>query len=521
MKVLVADDLSAEGVEILRKGKGLAVDVKVGLQAAELKAIIGEYDALAVRSVTQVTAEIIEAATQLRVIGRAGVGLDNIDQTAATRRGIVVMNTPGGNTITVAELTVAHLLALSRHLPQATASMKAGKWEKKKFQGREVFDKTLGLVGLGNIGSVVADRCLGLKMKVIAYDPFISEEAAKQMGVELVTLDQLYARADYVSVHVPLNDQTQNLINQSALARMKKGAFLVNCARGGIVDEAALAEALSSGHLGGAALDVFATEPAPADHPLFKLDNFISTPHLGASTEEAQLNVSLALAEQMVDYLVNGNTRNTTNAASISREQLERLGPWLILADKLGRMAGQLAPEGITGVELHASGDVNPISGLTVCALKGLLSQFIEGVNEVNAPVLAKERGIKVLEQRSAEHASFVSSLKLKVTGNAEVTVEGTLFGKRDPRIVRVNQFDLEAVPEGHLIALHNTDVPGVVGKIGTVLGESGVNIGRIHLSRATHEAFSLLNIDSEPTAAVLDSLRGIQGVKSVRKLTL
>jgi D-3-phosphoglycerate dehydrogenase/(S)-sulfolactate dehydrogenase len=526
MKVLVADDLSAEGVEILRKGQGLAVDVKVGLKPPELKAIIGEYDALAVRSATKVTGEIVEAGKRLRVIGRAGVGVDNVDLEAATRRGIVVMNTPGGNTITVAELTVGMMMALSRHLPAATASMKAGKWEKKKFQGREMFGKTLGVVGLGNIGSVVVDRCQGMKMKVVAYDPFISEEAAKQMGVELRPLDDVLARADYLSIHVPLTDQTKNLINADALAKMRKGAFLVNCARGGIVDETALAQALASGQLAGASLDVFAQEPAPADHPLFKLDNFICTPHLGASTEEAQLNVAIALADQMVDYLVSGNIRNAVNAASVSPEQLERLGPWLVLTNKLGKLAGQLAPEGITGVELHVSGEVNehPISGLTVSALKGLLSQFMgESVNEVNAPVLARERGIRVLEQRSADHANFASSVLLKVTGKSEITVEGTLFGRRDPRIVRVNQFELEAVPEGHLVALHNEDVPGVVGKIGTALGEAGVNIGRIHLSRdkAHNEAYSLINIDSEPSPRVLEVLRGIHGVRSVRKIAL
>ncbi|HVE84160.1 MAG TPA: phosphoglycerate dehydrogenase, partial [Myxococcales bacterium] len=402
MKVLVADDLSAEGVEILRSGKGLEVDVKVGLKPAELKAIIGDYDALAVRSATKVTAEIVEAGKGLKVIGRAGVGVDNVDLEAANKRGIVVMNTPGGNTITVAELTVAMMMAISRHVPQATASVKGGKWEKKKFQGREMFGKTLGVIGIGNIGSVVVDRCLGMKMKVVAYDPFISDAAARDMGCELVTLDELFRRSDYVSIHVPLTDQTRNLVGKDALAKMKKGAFLVNCARGGIVDEQALHDALSSGKLGGAALDVFAEEPVKPDHPLLKLDGFICTPHLGASTEEAQQNVATALAEQMVDFLCQGTIRNAVNVPSVSRELLEQLGPWLHLGRTLGALAGQLSPEGITQVEVAVCGDVGqyPVKPITVQVLKGLLSQFSENVNEVNAPVFAKERGIQVTEQR-------------------------------------------------------------------------------------------------------------------------
>ncbi|HEX4620941.1 MAG TPA: hydroxyacid dehydrogenase, partial [Myxococcaceae bacterium] len=317
MKVLVADDLSTEGVEILKRGPGLEVDVKVGLKAPELKAIIGGYQALAVRSATKVTAELLDAGKGLQVVGRAGVGVDNVDMEAANKRGIVVMNTPGGNTITVAELTVAMMMAVSRHIPQATASIRAGKWEKKKFQGRELFNKTLGVIGIGNIGSVVVERCLAMKMKVIAFDPFITAEAAVRMGCELVTLDDLLHRADYVSIHVPLTEQTRNLVGRDAFSKMKRGAFLINCARGGIVDEGALHSALSSGHLGGAALDVFATEPVAPDHPLLKLDNFICTPHLGASTEEAQLNVATALAEQLVDFLCRGVIRNAVNVPSV------------------------------------------------------------------------------------------------------------------------------------------------------------------------------------------------------------
>ncbi len=526
MKVLVADDLSAEGVALLRQGKGLSVDVKVGLKPAELKAIIGEYDAIAVRSATKVTAEIIEAGKNLKVIGRAGVGVDNVDLEAANKRGVVVMNTPGGNTITVAELTVAMMMALSRHIPQATASIKAGKWEKKKFQGREMFNKTLGVIGIGNIGSVVVDRCLGMKMKVIAYDPFIAPEAAKAMGCELVTLDEVYSRADYISVHVPLTEQTRNLVGAAALAKMKKGAFLINCARGGIVDEEALQQALASGHLGGAALDVFATEPVNPEHPLLKQENLICTPHLGASTEEAQQNVALALADQMVDFLCNGTIRNAVNVPSVSREVLEKLGPWLSLAHRLGALAGQLKPEAVTSVEVIVTGEIKeqPLKPITLQVLKGLLSQvWGESVNEVSAPVLAKERGIQVIEQRRGDHENFSSTLAVKVKGKNEVLVEGTVFGRRDPRITRVNQFEIEAVPSGTLIAILNRDVPGVVGRIGTLLGEEKVNIGQIHLARDAQrgEAFSLINVDSEVPARALEGLRAIPGVVTVQQLRL
>ncbi len=526
MKVLVADDLSAEGTEILRHCEGLAVDVKPALSQSQLEAAIGEYEALAVRGATQVTGKVIRAGARLKVIGRAGVGVDNIDLDAANKAGIVVMNTPGGNTITVAELALAMMMAISRNIPLATASMKQGKWEKKRFQGRELFNKTLGVIGIGNIGSVLVDRCLGMKMKVLAYDPYISEDAARKIGCQLVTLDELLARSDYVSIHVPLSGQTRNLVGKDALAKMKRGAFLINCSRGGIVDEAALYQALSSGALGGAALDVFAVEPARADHPLLQLENFICTPHLGASTEEAQRNVAIALAEQLVDFLCHGSIRNAVNVPSVSREVLQQLGPWLNLAHKLGSLAGQLCPEAVTQVEVDVSGDVNqhPIKPITIQALKGLLSQMWgESVNEVSAPALASERGIQVIEQRRAGQENFASSLTVRVRGKTDFSVEGTLFGRRDPRIVRVNQFDIEAVPSGQLIAIHNRDVPGVVGRVGTLLGNSSVNIGRIHLSRDQErgEAFSLINVDTEVPASVLEGLRQLSGVVSVRQIAL
>src|SRR5512137_238544 len=525
-RVLVADDLSAEGVEILRRA-GLDVDVRVGLKPAELEACIGDYDAVVVRSATKITASVLERATHLRVVGRAGVGVDNVDLEAATRRGVVVMNTPGGSSVTVAELAVAMMLALSRHLVPATISTKAGKWEKKRFQGRELAGKTLGVVGIGNIGSVVVERALGLKMNVIAYDPFIAAEAAQRLGVELVSLDDVWARADVISLHVPLTDQTRNLVGAEALRKMRKGALLVNCARGGLVDEAALAEALASGHLGGAAMDVFEKEPVPADNPLLRLDNFVCTPHIGASTEEAQAAVAVAIAEQLAAFLTQGEVKNAVNVPSMSREALERFGPYLELAGKLGSLAAQIAPSGVREVRVSCAGDVAeaPPRPLTAAVLKGLLSHVeARPVNEVSAPGIARERGITVREEQAAGPQDYASLVTVSVAGpGAEAVVAGTVFGRGDPRIVRVNQFRLDAVPAGNIILCVNDDSPGVVGHIGTALGAAGVNIARISLSRdaAGAAAVSILNVDSEPSNPVLETLRAIPHVREVRRIRL
>jgi len=525
-RVLVADDLSPEGIEILRSA-GLDVDVNVGMKAEQLEAVIGHYDALVVRSATKVTAKVLEKASRLRVVGRAGVGVDNVDLPAATRRGVVVMNTPGGSSVTVAELAVGMMLSLSRHIAQATASIKGGKWEKKRFQGRELAGKTLGVVGIGNIGSVVVDRCLGMKMKVVAYDPFISPEAAVKLGAELVSLDDLWARSDLISLHVPLTEQTRNLVNAQTIAKMKPGALLVNCARGGLVDEAALAEALAAGRLGGAALDVFQKEPPPPDHPLLKLDNFICTPHLGASTEEAQAAVAVAVAEQMALYLSRGVVKNAVNMPSLSPEALQQIGPYLSLAEKLGSLAGQLAPQSVEEVRVEFAGDLAraPHRTLTAVVLKGLLQHFLEApVNEVNAPAVAKERSIATREESTAEAHDYVGLLTVAVRGRGgEATAAGTVFGKQEARIVRVNQFRLEALPEGEIILCENDDSPGVVGNIGRVLGDAGVNIARISLSRdeARVAAFSLINVDSRPDPAVIEKLRALPHVRSVRQICL
>src|SRR5512137_1763749 len=525
-RVLVADDLSAEGVEILRRA-GLDVDVRVGLKPAELEACIGDYDAVVVRSATKITASVLERATHLRVVGRAGVGVDNVDLEAATRRGVVVMNTPGGSSVTVAELAVAMMLALSRHLVPATISTKAGKWEKKRFQGRELAGKTLGVVGIGNIGSVVVERALGLKMNVIAYDPFIAAEAAQRLGVELVSLDDVWARADVISLHVPLTDQTRNLVGAETLRRMRKGALLVNCARGGLVDEAALAEALASGHLGGAALDVFAKEPVAADSPLLKLDGFICTPHLGASTEEAQAAVAVAIAEQLAVFLTRGEVRNAVNVPAMSREALDRFGPYLDLCEKLGALASQITPMGVRQVKVEFAGDAGeaPQRPLTAAVLKGLLAQVeTVPVNAVNAPAMAHDRGIAVVEERAAGPRDYASLVTVTVSGQGgEASVAGTVFGLRQPRIVRVNRFALEAVPEGHIILCENDDAPGVVGNIGSTLGAAGVNIARISLARdeVGGGAVSLISVDSQPGDEVLTRLRALPHVREVRRIRL
>ncbi len=525
-RVLVSDELSPEAVRILADA-GLEVDVKVGLPPAELEAIVGGYDALAVRSATKVTAKLLEKAARLKVIGRAGVGVDNVDLDAATRRGVVVMNTPGGSSVTVAELALAMILSLYRHVSSATASVKAGRWEKKRFQGREIAGKTLGVVGIGNIGSVLVERALAMKMRVVAYDPFITPEAAAKMGATLVDLDALWREADVVSLHVPLTEQTRHLVRAETLARMKKGAILVNCARGGIVDERAVADALASGHLGGAALDVFEKEPPPADHPLLRAENLVCTPHIGASTEEAQTAVAIAVAEQLVAYLRDGVVKNAVNVTGLPKEVLDQLAPYLSLAEKLGSLAAQLAPQGPTEVVIEVAGELSavPMRPVAARALVGLLRHFLDTpVNEVNASAIAKERGIHVREVRSAEPHDWASLVTLTVRGHGgETLVAGTVYGKRDARIVRVNAFRVEAVADGHVIACENDDAPGVVGNLGTVLGAAGVNIARISLSRLDDRsgAFSFLNVDSAPVPDVLERLRALPHVRSVRAIRL
>lgn len=527
MKVLISDSMSDRCVEIFKNAPGLQVDVNTKLKPEELKKAIKDYHALVVRSATKVTADIIEAADNLKVIGRAGTGVDNIDTQAATKKGIVVMNTPGGNTITTAEHAVSMLMALARKIPQATASMRRGEWEKKKFEGTEVTSKTLGILGVGNIGSVVADRAQGLKMNVIAYDPYLSQEAAERMGVESVSLDELYKRSDFISIHVPLTNETKNLVNKDAFAKMKKGVKIINCARGGIVSEKDLCDAIKAGIVSGAAMDVFEKEPPPADNPVLQTEEIILTPHLGASTAEAQENVAIAIAEQIVDYLVKGTIRNAVNVPSVPAELLASLSPYITLAEKLGSFQGQVLKGGIEEVTVEYSGDVvsYDVAPVTIAAIKGLLDQLMDQqVNFVNAPFVAKERGIKVIEIKSSRAIDFASSITIKVKTKAvENLIEGALFGKKEPRIVRIDKFFLDAVPEGYLLVLNNYDKPGVIGNVGTLLGTGNINIARLHLGRQAigGQAVSVWNIDTPLSDDLLAKLLKLPHMISAKVVRL
>lgn len=527
-RVLVSDKLSPAGMDILNAAEGIQVDVVTGLKPAELAAKIGPYHGLIIRSGSNVTAEVIAAAENLKVIGRAGIGVDNIDVPAATKRGIVVMNTPAGNNITTAEHAISMMLALARVIPQATASMKAGKWEKNRFMGAEVFNKTLGVVGLGNIGALVAERGLGLKMRVVAYDPFISADVARRLGVELVSLDDLYARADFITIHVPLLPETRGLVGAAAFAKMKKGVRLINCARGGIVDEDALAAAIESKTVVGAALDVFAEEPPSPDHPLLKLDQVICTPHLGAATDEAQVNVARAIAEQVVQFLSGGVIRDAVNVPSISPELLEVLSPYLKLCDKLGSLQGQILDSAAKEVAIEYAGDVSnyDVKALTLAVLRGLLTHMVtsSAVNYVNAPSIARERGIKVVESKTTQSKGFTNMVTVRVTTDKGVSVTGgAIFGRDIVRLVRINDFFLDADPEGYIVMLYNRDVPGVVGSVGALLGEEKINIARLELGRAHAGgmAVSMIHVDGEPAAQSLERLRQLPNIVSAQLIRL
>jgi len=526
MKVLISDSLSKAGIKILEETPGLEVDVNTGLTPEELKGIIGEYDALVIRSATKVSAEIIEAARHLKVIGRAGIGLDNVDIPAASQRGIVVMNTPEGNTITTAEHTIAMVLALSRNIPQATSSLKQGKWEKKKFEGREVFNKTLGLIGAGHIGRIVAERAKGLKMMVIVYDPYIKPETIEQLDLEPVSLDELLRRADYITIHTPKTSETVNLIREETIAKMKKGAMVINCARGGIVNEADLYEALKSGHLGGAALDVFDTEP-PGTIKLLDLDNFICTPHLGASTREAQENVAIDAARQIAEYLLHGTVKNAVNVPAISAELMSILRPYATLAERMGSMQAQLADSAVLEAQIDYSGTVTEydVTPLTTAMLKGLLTPILkDDVNFVNAPYIAAVRGIKVVESKSRTSEDFSTLLQLTVkTLEGDNIVSGTVFGKKMLRILRINSFYLEAIPEGHNLLIQNQDRPGAIGQIGITLGKHHINISRMQVGqeREQDQNIILLTTSTVVEDEVLEELRNLEHVFSVRKIEL
>ena len=526
-KVLITDPLDEEGLRILQDAEGLTVEVKSGLPADALKEIIGGYHALVVRSATKVTADLLDAAGSLEVIGRAGIGVDNVDVEAASRRGVVVMNTPEGSAVTTAEHAITLLLSLARRIPQATASMKAGKWDKKRFMGAEVAGKTLGVVGVGNIGGIVADRAQGLKMKVIAYDPYLSEEAAVKKGITLVSLEELLERADFISIHTPLTKDTRHLIDRKAFARMKKGMLLVNAARGGIIHEGDLKEAIESGIVVGAALDVWEKEP-PGESPLLSMDQVICTPHLGASTEEAQVNVSVAVAEQIVAFFSQGIIKNAVNVPSVSREQLARIEPYLVLAERLGRFIAQTYEGAIEEFHIDYCGEVaefDSLKPLTAAALKGLLAPMLgEKVNFVNAPFLAREREIQLVESKTSDAQEFSSLIRMRAVGKAgERLVCGALFGRGNPRIVRIDNFYLEAHAGGHILMMHNLDKPGVVGAVGTLLGTSGINIARMQLGldNEKREAVALIQIDEPAPPDVLRKFAALPNILSVKQIEL
>lgn len=525
MKVLISDDLSPNGVEILKKA-GLEVDARSKTSVEEITKIIGDYDALVIRSATKVTKELLEKATKLKVVGRAGSGLDNVDIPASTKKGVVVMNTPGGNTVTTAEHTIGMIFACARMIPQAYASMKAGKWEKKKFEGVELYDKTLGIIGLGAIGGVVAGRCAGLGMKILAYDPFISPEKAKTLGIELADLETIYKRADFITVHTPKTKETANLINKDTIAKMKDGVRIINCARGGIVVEQDLYEALKSGKVAGAAFDVFEKEPVE-NHPLLTLDNFIATPHLGASTLEAQENVATAIAEQIVDYLIAGTVRNAVNVPSVPADQLPTLSPYINLAERMGLFQAQLCEGGLTQVQVEYSGDVSSLKlePITLAALKGLLAPTLqENVNYVNAPLIAKDRGIEVKVSTSADTKEYTSLITIKVkAGGKDFSIVGTLNSKKEARIIQVDNFPMETVPEGSMLVLTNNDKPGVIGNIGTLMGQNGINIARMQFGREKQGglAMSVVSIDSPVSDELMAKVKQLPNVLSVKQIKI
>jgi len=521
-KVLISDKMDPQAAQIF-KDRGVEVDVITGKTPEELIAIIGDYDGLAIRSSTKVTKEILDAATNLKVIGRAGIGVDNVDIPYASSKGVVVMNTPFGNSITTAEHAIALMFALARQLPEANAQTQAGQWPKNGFMGVEVTGKTLGLIGAGNIGSIVASRALGLKMKVVAFDPFLTAERAIELGVEKADLDTLLGKADFITLHTPLTDQTRNILSKENLAKTKKGVRIINCARGGLIDEVALKEALDSGQVAGAALDVFAVEPAK-ESPLFGTPNFISTPHLGASTNEAQVNVALQVAEQLSDYLMTGGVTNALNMPSLSAEEAPKLKPYMALAEKLGSLVGQLAHDNLTNISIEVEGaaaelNIKPMAG---AVLAGLMKRYSDTVNMVNAPFLAKERGIDVREVRHDREGDYHTLLRVTVeTSQGARSIAGTLFGNANPRLVEIFGIKVEADLDGPMLYIVNTDTPGFIGAVGSTLGEAKINIGTFHLGRrqAGGEAVLLLSIDEELPQDVMAKVTALPGVRMVRAL--
>ncbi len=520
-KVLISDKMSPTATDVFTKA-GVEVDVKTGLSEDELVAIIGNYDGLAIRSATTVTPKVFAAAKKLKVVGRAGIGVDNIDQKAATAHGVVVMNTPFGNSVTTAEHAISLMMALARQIPAANASTHAGKWEKSKFMGIELYNKTLGLIGCGNIGSIVANRAQGLKMKVIAYDPFLSSEKAASMNIRKVELDELLLQADFITLHTPLNEATRNILGEKNLAKVKKGVRIVNCARGGLIDEAALKVAIESGRVAGAALDVFDNEPAN-ENPLFGMEEVICTPHLGASTSEAQENVAIQVAEQMADYLNNGTVANAINTPSLTAEEAKSLSPYLDLAQQLGSFSGQLTENGLTKVAIEYTGAVGKLNTkpLTAICLKSVLSPLIDSVNAVNARNVAEDRGIEVTETVREQSGNYRSLMRVTITTDKrERSVAGTLFAER-PRVVEVSGVKLEANLGAFTLYVNNEDKPGLVGNLGKTLGEANINIANFHLGRSdtSSDAIALVEVDDAISDELLAAIAKLPTVKQAKFL--
>lgn len=521
-RVLISDKLSPLAKKIFEE-RGIDADVKVGLDKDELLEIIGDYDGLAIRSATKPSEKIIEAAKNLKVIGRAGIGVDNVDIKAATARGVIVMNTPFGNSITTAEHAISMMMALARNIPEANASTHAGKWEKSKFMGVEVTGKTLGVIGCGNIGSIAASRGIGLKMKVIAFDPFLTAERAIEIGVEKVELDDLFARADFITLHTPLTDKTRNIIDKAAIEKMKDGVRIINCARGGLVDEGALREALDSGKVAGAAFDVFSEEPAK-ENVLFNAPNMICTPHLGASTDEAQVNVAVQVAEQMSDYLLTGAITNAINFPSVSAEEAPKLRPYALLAEQLGLFAGQLIETGLEEIRVEYVGDIGELNTktLTAAAVCGVLRPQLADVNMVSASVIAQERGIQVVETKRGAEGAYEQYMRLTIkTERQERSIAGTVFSDGRPRIIQVRGINMEAALDEDMLYVENSDKPGFIGALGTVLGEAGVNIANFNLGREEEagRAIALIGVDQVVEDDVLEATRKLEHVVDAKKL--
>ena len=525
-KVLISDSLSKEAVDILEKEKEFKVEVNTKLTPDELKKVIKDYDALLVRSSTKVTKDIINSGDKLKIIGRAGVGLDNVDVDAASKKGVIVVNTPGGNTISTAEHTFSMMLALSRNIPQADLSVKRGDWERKKFMGVELYGKILGIVGLGRIGTEVAKRAISFEMRVVAFDPYLSFERAKELGIESVDLQSLLKQSDYITVHTPLTDETKHVISDKEFAIMKKGVRIINCARGGIIDEAALIKAIESGKVAGAALDVYEEEP-PKNSKLLKLDKIVLTPHLGASTEEAQVNVAIDIANTVRDMLLGRCVRNAVNMPCVDPEVFKVIEPYLKLSENIGSIIAQIVEGHIKKVKIRYVGDIlkYELSPFTVSIMKGMLTPILqETVNFVNSLVIAKERGISVIESKTAEIQDFASLIIVEVeTDKAKSSVAGTLFMKGDPRIVKINEFWVDCTPEGNMLAVFNKDVPGIIGEIGTIFGKNNINIASVSFGRDVKggKAVSVWNVDSDVAKKVLDEIKKAKNIEDVKLIKL